>query len=126
MAKSPPASSTSCTTMSGTLACTIMLGDGAPLSPAPSVYGNFSLMGVCLAYTPDPIAMRAATGMNLPTRAHGLDAHEKILALIREGKMRTVVTSEVPFEHLPQAMERQERRETMGRTVVRVAPESGR
>jgi len=99
--------------------------DGAPLSPAPSVYGNFSLMGVCLAYTPDPIAMRAATGMNLPTRAHGLDAHEKILALISAGKMRTVVTSEVSFEELPQAMERQERRETMGRTVVRVAPESG-
>jgi hypothetical protein len=34
--------------------------------------------------------------------------------------VRTTITSEIPFDDLPEAMERQERRETMGRTVVHV------
>ena len=94
--------------------------DGAPLSPQPAIYGNFSLCGVCLAYTPDPLATRLTTGLNWPSRAEGLDAHRRILELLRAGTIRTVVTSEVPFADLPEAMERQERRETTGRTVVRV------
>jgi len=95
--------------------------DGAPLSPAPAIYGNFSLLGVCLAYTLDPLATRLGIGLNLPTRADGLETHRRILELLRTGSVRTVVTSEVPFEELPEAMERQERRETMGRTVIRVS-----
>jgi NADPH2:quinone reductase len=55
-----------------------------------------------------------------PSRAEGLDAHRRILELIRSGAVRTVVTAEVPFAELPEAMERQERRETMGRTVIHV------
>jgi NADPH:quinone reductase-like Zn-dependent oxidoreductase len=39
---------------------------------------------------------------------------------MRAGKIHTVVTSEISFDELPEAMERQERRETMGRTVVRL------
>jgi NADPH2:quinone reductase len=95
--------------------------DGAPINPAPAIYGNFSLLGVCLAYALDPHAMRAASGMNLPSRAEGLAAHSQILDLLETDAVSTVVTSEVPFAELPAAMERQERRETMGRTVVRVA-----
>jgi NADPH2:quinone reductase len=95
--------------------------DGAPLSPAPAIYGNFSLMGVCLAYSVDPLATRLTIGLNLPSRAEGLVAHRRILDLLRAGTVRTVVTSEIPFEEVPAAMERQERRETMGRTVVRVS-----
>jgi NADPH2:quinone reductase len=94
--------------------------DGAPLSPQPAIYGNFSLCGVCLAYTRDPLATRLTTGLNWPSRAEGLDAHRRILELLRAGRIRTVVTGEVAFVELPEAMERQERRETMGRTVVRV------
>ena len=75
---------------------------------------------MCLAYTPDPLATRLTTGLNWPSRAEGLDAHRRILELLRAGTIRTVVTSEVPFAELPEAMERQERRETTGRTVVRV------
>ena len=94
--------------------------DGAPLSPQPAIYGNFSLCGVCLAYASDPLATRLTMGLNWPARSEGLVAHRRILELMRAGKVRTVVTSEVSFEELPAAMERQERRETMGRTVVRV------
>jgi NADPH2:quinone reductase len=94
--------------------------DGAPLSPQAAIYGNFSLCGVCLAYTMDPLATRLKTGLNWPSRAEGLEAHRRILELLRSGSVRTVVTAEVPFADLPEAMERQERRETMGRTVIRL------
>jgi NADPH2:quinone reductase len=94
--------------------------DGAPISPAPAIYGNFALVGVCLAYTLDPLANRLTIGLNFPSRADGLVTHGHILDLLRAGTVRTVVTSEISFDELPHAMERQERRETMGRTVVRL------
>jgi len=94
--------------------------DGAALTIQPAIYGNFSLCGVCLAYTPDPLATRLVTGLNWPSRTEGVDAHRQILELIRTGAARTVVTSVIGFDELPEAMERQERRETMGRTVVRL------
>jgi NADPH:quinone reductase len=94
--------------------------DGALLSPQAAIYGNFSLCGVCLAYAMDPLATRMRLGLNWPARSEGLRAHRRILDLLRAGRVRTVVTSEVPFDALPAAMERQERRETMGRTVVNV------
>ena len=94
--------------------------DGALISPQAAIYGNFSLAGVCLAYSMDPLATRLTMGLNWPSRSDGVAAHRKILELMRAGKVRTVVTSEVSFDDLPAAMERQERRETMGRTVVNV------
>ena len=75
---------------------------------------------MCLAYTPDPLATRLTVGLNWPSRSDGLHAHRQILELLRAGKVHTVVTSEVSFDELPEAMERQERRETMGRMVVRL------
>ncbi|MEM7140221.1 MAG: zinc-binding dehydrogenase [Actinomycetota bacterium] len=91
--------------------------DGVPISPAPAVYGNFSIAGVCLAYAPDPLAVRMG-GMNFPSRSDGLEIHERVLELLRSGRARTVVTDEIGFDDLPAAMERQHRRETMGRVVV--------
>jgi NADPH2:quinone reductase len=92
--------------------------DGAPLNPAPAIYGNFSLLGVCLAYAADPLATRMTMGLNWPSRTEGVETHQRLLGLLRDGDIRTVVTSTVPFDDLPEAMERQERRETMGRTVI--------
>ena len=94
--------------------------DGAPLNPAPAIYGNFSLLGVCLAYAADPLATRMLMGLNWPSRQEGVETHQRLLAMLQDGDIGTVVTSEVPFDDLPEAMERQERRETMGRTVVQV------
>jgi NADPH2:quinone reductase len=94
--------------------------DGAPLTVQPAIYGNFSICGVCLAYAMDPLATRLTAGLNWPSRSEGVAAHRKILELMRSGAVHTVVTGEVAFDALPDAMERQERRETMGRTVVHV------
>jgi len=73
---------------------------------------------VCLAYAADPLATRMTTGLNWPSRAEGVETHQRLLGMLQAGDIRTVVTSTVPFDELPEAMERQERRETMGRTVV--------
>ena len=94
--------------------------DGAALTIQPAIYGNFSLCGVCLAYAPDPLATRLLTGLNWPSRTEGIEAHRRILELLRTGAVRTVVTSVIGFDELPEAMERQERRETTGRTVVQL------
>jgi NADPH2:quinone reductase len=93
--------------------------DGAPVLFQPAIYGNFSLCGVCLAYSADPLTTRLS-GMGLPSRAEGLEAHRQILELLRAGTVRTVITAEIPFDELPEGLERQERRETMGRVVVNV------
>ncbi len=61
-----------------------------------------------------------AIGLNWPSRSEGVETHQRLLAHAPDGDIRTVVTSEVPFDDLPEAMERQERRETMGRTVIQV------
>jgi NADPH:quinone reductase len=95
--------------------------DGAALVVQPAIYGNFSLLGVCLAYAADPLQTRLTTGLNWPSRADGLVAHRQILELMQAGTVHTVVTGEVSFDDLPEAMERQERRETMGRIVCRMA-----
>lgn len=92
--------------------------DGQPIAMSPALYGNFSLVGVCLVYTSDPLGTRATLGFNWPSRASGQVAHRELLELIAAGTVRTVVTEEIGFDDLPAAMERQERRETMGRVVV--------
>ena len=94
--------------------------DGAALVVQPAIYGNFSLLGVCLAYAADPLQTRLTMGLNWPARSEGLAAHRHILQLMQSGKVHTVVTGEVSFDELPAAMERQERRETMGRVVCRL------
>ncbi len=60
--------------------------DGAPILMQPAIYGNFSLLGVCLAYTLDPLAHRLTAGLNWPSRSDGLHAHRKILELLRSGQ----------------------------------------
>lgn len=92
--------------------------DGAVLSPQAAVYGNFSLCGVCLVYVNDPLGTRRTFGFNWPSRYEGQLAHKKLLELMRAGAIRTVITQQIGFDELPAAMERQERRETMGRVVV--------
>jgi NADPH:quinone reductase len=90
------------------------------LVPRPLLFGNFSLVGVCHAYVEDPLAFRAATGFNFPARSDGEKLHAELLEAIERGRVRPIVGREVPFADLPAALEAMERRETVGRIVVRV------
>ena len=91
---------------------------GAPLRPF--IYGNFSVVGVCHAYTADPIAWKRLTGMSVPSHAEGERLHARLLALFAEGKLRTVVGRELRFEELPEALAALESRATLGRSVLHV------
>jgi NADPH2:quinone reductase len=88
--------------------------------PRPILFGNFSLVGVCLAYVDDPLAVKAAIGSNFPSRADALALHDRILALVESGAVKPVVGLDVPFDELPTALDAMEQRRTVGRIVVRV------
>ncbi len=88
--------------------------------PRPILFGNFSLVGVCLAYVDDPLAVKTATGSNFPSRSDALAMHDQILGLVASGAVRPLVGLDVPFEELPAALDAMERRRTVGRIVVRV------
>jgi NADPH2:quinone reductase len=89
--------------------------------PRPILFGNFSLVGVCLAYVDDPLAVKAAVGSNFLSRADALALHEQVLALVASGAVRPVVGLDIPFEELPSALDAMEQRRTIGRIVVRMS-----
>ena len=93
--------------------------DEGGLVPRPILFGNFSLVGVCLAYVDDPIAVKQAAGANFLSRADAESLHAEILELVR-GDVRPIVGLDVPFSELPTALDAMERRQTVGRIVVRV------
>ena len=95
-----------------------------PLSVQPSIYGNFDLVGVCFAFVDSPRTTRPF-GMNFLTTGQGVDIWNRILHLARTGTIRPVIGREIGFVEVPAGLEALERRETTGRTVVRL-PEDGR
>jgi len=91
------------------------------LVPRPILFGNFSLVGVCHAYVDDPAVFKRSTGFNFPSHHEGEHLHAELLALFASGKLRAIVGQEVPFRELPDALDAMERRQTVGRTVVRLS-----
>jgi len=94
--------------------------DEGGLVPRPILFGNFSLVGVCLAYVDDPVAVKQASGANFLSRADAEALHTQIIDLVTRGEVRPVVGLDVPFSELPTALDAMERRQTVGRIVVRV------
>jgi NADPH2:quinone reductase len=93
-----------------------------PLPIQPSIYGNFDLVGVCFAYVDSPRAVRPF-GMNFLSTAQGVDIWNRILHLARAGTIRPVIGRQIAFADVPAGLEALERRETTGRTVVRMPPD---
>ena len=98
----------------------IQLEDEGYITPRAMAYGNFSLCGVCLVYVTDPLGTRRTLGFNWPSRSEGQAAHETILEMIRTGSITPFVGREIAFADIPEALEAMERRETVGRLVVRI------
>jgi NADPH:quinone reductase len=94
-----------------------------PLSIQPSIYGNFDLVGVCFAYVDSPRPARPF-GLNFLSTAQGIEIWNRILQLARSGTIRPVIGREISFGDVPAGLAALERRETMGRTVVRPTEES--
>jgi NADPH2:quinone reductase len=90
------------------------------LIPRPVLFGNFSLVGVCHAYVDDPVVFKRLSGFNFPSHDDGERLHHELLALFAAGKLRAVVGQEFPFSELPAGLDAMERRQTVGRTVIRL------
>jgi NADPH2:quinone reductase len=93
--------------------------DEGSIVPRPLLFGNFSLVGVCHSYVDDPVAVRRAAGVNFPSRAQGEALHRELLDHVAAGRLRAVVGLDVPWSELPSALAAMERRETVGRVVIR-------
>lgn len=89
-----------------------------PVNLQPSIYGNFDLLGICFAFVDDP-RLTHSLGMNFLTRADGIRIWGEILQMTMAKQIRPVVGREIDFEDVPHMLETIERRETMGKTVVR-------
>jgi NADPH2:quinone reductase len=89
-----------------------------PVSLQPSIYGNFDLVGICFSFVDDPRLTRSL-GMNFLTGADGLRIWGNIVQMTKRAQIRPVVGREIEFNDVPNMLEAIERRETMGRTVVR-------
>ena len=90
--------------------------DEAGLVPRPLLFANGSIVGVLLAYVPDGTPEHA--GLGLLPRSVGDRIQSQLLALLEAGEIRPIVKRVAPVEALPEELERMERRETIGRSVL--------
>ncbi len=91
--------------------------DAACLVPRPIIFSNASVCGVILAYVPD--ATPPIAGFGLLPRSVGERVQRELVALLEAGKIRPIVGRTAGCTELPAELERMERRETMGRTILR-------
>ena len=86
--------------------------------------GNFSVLGVLLAYTELPPELRRF-GLNPFPPATGGEVHIALCELISRGLIRPVVGRRIRMDEVGAALEDHEQRRTMGRTVVEIQGSSG-
>lgn len=82
--------------------------------------GNFSVLGVMLAYGRAVGPMRRM-GMNLYSPETGAEVHAALLKLVAQGRIRPAVGRRIRMEEVGAALADHEARRTMGRTVVTIA-----
>src|SRR4051794_8409899 len=90
--------------------------------PRQVIAANIKLCGALLAYATPEIAafVKQAVGYNFASRKLRGHIMTSILELVRNGDIRPVIGSVVPFDELPAAIDAMGRRQTTGRTIVMV------
>ena len=79
--------------------------------------GNFSVIGVLLAYSPPSLPMRRfGVTPNPPER--GREVHAALCQMVAAGAIRPVIGRRISLGHVAAALEDHEQRLTSGRTVV--------
>lgn len=122
--------------MADSLACTayngryLMMGfasdkavaDEPSIVPRSIAMGNLRLCGVLLSYADAEFgtAVKQAMGWNFPARDLGAEIMGRIVALVREQRVRAVVGRVIDFEDVPAAFTAMANRETVGRTIVKL------
>ena len=89
---------------------------GLPMRPVAK--GNFSLVGVMLAYIDQPSPGLRDAGFSPFSRAVGESVHADLLRRLEAGQIRPVVGRRVGFDAVPEAYAALESRRTLGRSVV--------
>jgi NADPH2:quinone reductase len=90
--------------------------DESGLLPRPIIFANASVSGVLMAYgNPD---LLKGTGINLVPRARALEIEAELERHLEAGRIRPIVGRRASCRDLPIELERMERRETMGRTIL--------
>ena len=79
--------------------------------------GNFSVVGVILAYMDAPIEFRRF-GVNPFPPSVGREVHAELLELVAAGRIRPVIGRRIAMADVAAALEDHEARRTTGRTVV--------
>jgi NADPH2:quinone reductase len=93
------------------------------LPPRPVAKGNFSLVGVMMAYQTEPVPGLRDAGFSLFPREVGEATHRDLCRLLDEKKIRPIIGCRVRFEDVPNAYIDLEARRTIGRTVVQLGRE---
>ena len=79
--------------------------------------GNFSVVGVVMAYGPVPVEFRRF-GLNPFPPETGAEVHAALCALVRSGLIRPAIGRRIGMSEVAAALEDHEQRRTTGRTVV--------
>jgi len=79
--------------------------------------GNFSVMGVLLAYNEESVPMRRFGVVPNPPGV-GREVHEALLALVRDGSVRPHIGRTITVDQVPTALVDEDQRRTIGRTVI--------
>jgi NADPH2:quinone reductase len=84
--------------------------------------GNFKLCGVLLAYAPEGLArmLKKGMGWNFAPAALGERIAREIAERVIAGELRAVVGRVVELGELPAAIDAMARRQTLGRTIVKL------
>jgi NADPH2:quinone reductase len=81
--------------------------------------GNFSVVGVILAYADVPIEMRRF-GLNPFPPETGPRVHDELRTLVAAGKVRPVIGRRISMAEVAGALEDHDQKRTTGRTVVEI------
>src|SRR5438309_4646528 len=79
--------------------------------------GNFSVVGVIMAYGPAPVELRRF-GVNPFPPETGPEVHAALCALVTSGAIRPTIGRRIEMGEVAAALEDHEQRRTTGRTVV--------
>jgi NADPH:quinone reductase len=83
--------------------------------------GNFSVLGVILAYNEESVAMRRFGVVPNPPEV-GREVHRALTSLVSDGSIRPYVGRRITVDQVAAALKDEDQRRTLGRTVVDFGP----
>jgi NADPH:quinone reductase len=83
--------------------------------------GNFSVLGVILAYNEESVAMRRFGVVPNPPEV-GQQVHQALGSLVTDGSIRPYIGRRITADQVAAALEDEDQRRTLGRTVVDFTP----